>query len=303
VAGKYDPSIPIYGLPWSLNCEVLWYRKDLISTPPKTWAEVREVAKTLTKNGMYGMAVSGTRLSDFFTVEYLPRLWSLGGELWDATNWKAEGVLNSPKSVAALQMMRDMVAVDKSVDPASGNWGLDERLAALLQGKAAMALNWVPLFGGIAEDPKSSTVVGKLAYAPSPAGEGGQFAMYGCQGTGINAFSNNKAAAWQYLQWLESKETQQKLVDEPSAGYVSARKDLKDYAAGKSEWQRVFVESIPMVRDMWNNSCYAELLDIMGREGNLAYIGQKTAEQALNDAAVAQQVVLDSCPENPKNKA
>jgi hypothetical protein len=37
--------------------------------------------------------------------------------------------------------------------PASANWTINERLAAILQGKTAMALSWVPLFGGIAEDP------------------------------------------------------------------------------------------------------------------------------------------------------
>jgi len=89
-------------------------------------------------------------------------------------------------------------------------------------------------------------------------------------------------------------------VDTPGAGFVSARKDLKDYAAGLSPWQRVFIESIPMVRDFWNNASYAELLDIMQRELNLGYIGVKDPEKALNDCALAHQVVYDTSPENPK---
>ncbi|MGC8837244.1 MAG: ABC transporter substrate-binding protein [Anaerolineae bacterium] len=302
VAGKWDAfkDTPIYGLPWSLNCQVLWYRKDLISTPPATWEEVREMAKSLTKGGMFGWAWEGSRLGDYISVDYCPLMWSFGGSLWDDVCWKADGHINGPQAIEALQFMSDMMLKDKTVDPASGNWTIDERLAAILQGQTAMALNWAPLFGGIADDPNSSAVVGKIGFAPSPAGKGGQFAMFGSQGSGINAYSAKKQAAWKYLQWLYSYDTAKALVDTPGAGFVSARKDLKDYAAGLSPWQRVFIESIPMVRDFWNNASYAELLDIMQRELNLGYIGVKDPEKALNDCALAHQVVYDTSPENPK---
>ena len=36
----------------------------------------------------------------------------------------------TPEAVAALEMMRAMVADDKGVDPASANWTINERLAA-----------------------------------------------------------------------------------------------------------------------------------------------------------------------------
>ncbi|MDQ2683395.1 MAG: extracellular solute-binding protein, partial [Chloroflexota bacterium] len=35
---------PVYGLPWSLNCEVLWYRTDLMDAPPASWQELRTKA-------------------------------------------------------------------------------------------------------------------------------------------------------------------------------------------------------------------------------------------------------------------
>ena len=302
VAGNWVrfKNTPIYGLPWSLNCQVLWYRKDLIDQPPSTWAEVREMAKDLTRGGLFGWAWAGSRLSDFISVDFCPLMWSSGGQLWDEVNWKAQGFINGARSVEALQFMSDMMLKDRSVDPASGIWTIDERLAAILQGKTAMALNWAPLFGGIADDPNVSSVVGKIGFAPSPAGPAGRYAMFGSQGSGINAFSVNKSAAWEYLQWLFSFETAKALVDAPGAGFVSARKDLRDYAAGRSEWQRTFLESIPAVRDFWNNASYAELLEIMQRELNLGYIGVKEPNKALDDCALAQQVVYDTSAEKPK---
>jgi multiple sugar transport system substrate-binding protein len=302
--GKLDDvkNVPIYGLPWSLNLEALWYRKDVVKTPPTTWAELRKMAKELTTKDMYGMAFHATRISDFITVEYLPLLWAYGGDLWDSVNWKAEGFINGAPAVQALEYMKALWHDDKSVDPASGNWGFNERLNALLQGKTAMAQNWVPLFGSLPEDPKASAVVGKIGYAVVPKGEKGQNAMFGCQGTGINGFSKNKADAWTYLQWLLSKDTQQAMQKDLTAGFISSRKDLQDEAAKTSEWHKAFLESVKIIRDFWNNGSYAELLQITARELNLGYIGRKAVKQALDDAAIAHQVVYDTSPENPKNK-
>ncbi len=126
--------------------------------------------------------------------------------------------------------------------------------------------------------------------------------MFGCQGTGINANSKQKDAAWLYEQWLLSKDTQLALMKTPAAGFITSRVDLKDEAAKTSELHKAFVDSIPLIRDMWNNGDYAELLDIQARQLNLGYIGKVPVKKALDDAAVAQQVVYDGSAENPKNK-
>ena len=37
---------PVYGLPWSLNCEVLWYRTDLMDAPPASWDDLRTTGQS-----------------------------------------------------------------------------------------------------------------------------------------------------------------------------------------------------------------------------------------------------------------
>ena len=88
------------------------------------------------------------------------------------------------------------------------------------------------------------------------------------------------------------------MEDAPS-GFVSARNDLRETAT--RPWQKVFLDSIPHLRDIWNIPEYAQLLQILQTELNLAYVGQKDPQKALDDAAQAQQQVLDSSPGNPKN--
>lgn len=298
-----DPSqtAPVYGVPWSLNAEALWWRNDLMDAAPANWEELRAKAKELTTDSMYGYAVQGGRDADWIISETNPIFWSNGGELWDQATYTAQGILNSDLNKQSLQFFVDMNLVDKSIDPASANWTINERLGALLTGKAAMCLNWAPLFGGIADDPNSSQVVGLVGYAPSPAGTATSAAMIGCQGTGINAFSEQKDTAWQYLEWWQSVETQSAMMEDVPSGFVSARTDLAELAV--NPWQKVFLDMLPDLRDMWNIPEYAQLLQILQTELNLAYVGQKSPADALDDAALAQQVVLDSSPDNPANAA
>ena len=140
-----------------------------------------------------------------------------------------------------------------------------------------MCLNWSPLFGGVADDTTESQVAGRVGYALSPKGSAEQAALFGCQGTGINAYSQHKAEAWQYLQLLQSKETQAALMEDAPSGFVSARNDLRETAT--LPWQKVFLDSIPHLRDIWNIPEYAQLLQILQTELNLAYVGQKDAAE------------------------
>jgi multiple sugar transport system substrate-binding protein len=288
---------PVYGLPWSLNGEALWYRTDLMDAPPATWDDLRTAARQLTGKDAYGYAAEGGRDADWIISEFAPIAWSNDGALWDPTSYSASGILNSPENVSSLQFLVDMVNVDKSIDPASANWTITERLGAMLTGVAAMCLNWSPLFGGVADDVNESQVVGKVGYAVVPRGGGSQATLFGCQGSGISAFSKNKAEAWQYLQFWQSKETQAALMADTPSGFVSARTDLRDQAT--QPWQTVFLDSIPLLRDIWNIPEYAQLLQILQTELNLAYVGQKNPQDALDAAAKAQQDVLDRSPDNP----
>jgi multiple sugar transport system substrate-binding protein len=293
--GRYNGKI--YGLPWSLNCQVLNYRKDLIETPPDTWEEVRAMAKELTTADMYGWVWEGSRTSDWIMVDYCPLFWSNGGELWDEENWIADGFVNSDAGVQSLEMMRAMVDPDQdgSVDPASGNWTIGERIGAYGQGRAAMGLSWVPLI-------PAESMNENMGVALSPAGPGGRFHMMGSQGTGINALGSKKDKAFQYLEWLLSKETQEALTTTPEAAFFSARVDLQEVSAAQSQNHAIFAQAISSIKDFWNNASYQELMLSLGGELNLAYIGRKSAQDALDDAALRHQVIYDFSPENPKNQ-
>ena len=52
--------------------------------------------------------------------------------------------------------------------------------------------------------------------------------------------------------------------------------------------------------DFWNNPNYSELLSVIQRELNLAFIGTKPAKDALASAATDLQKILDTSAYKPR---
>lgn len=311
--GHFAPykNTPVYGLPWSTGCQILFYRADLlkaagISRPPNTWAEFAADAQKLTQPGKrYGAWTHAARQEDYITQDFFPIMWSYGGDLWDPIHWKTEGIMNSPENVKALQFYVDWNLKEHIVPPASANWSNEEVFNAVSQDQVAMGQFWAT-FGAGLEDPKTSKIVGKMAYAvvPGVAGPDGvvhRAAMYGSQGAAITAFSQHKAQAWQYLEWLLSKPTQEALLKDPTSAFVSARTDLVAETKSTNPRNKAVLDSTPFVHDFWNNPEYSRLLDTVQRELNAAFVGQKTPRAALDDAARETQAILDASPYRPKS--
>ncbi len=79
-------------MPWYVETRVLYYRTDIaekagITAPPATWDELKAMAKAMQDKGG---AKWGISLGTKNWQEYLPFLWSNGGESWttqgDATS-------------------------------------------------------------------------------------------------------------------------------------------------------------------------------------------------------------------------
>lgn len=313
---------PVYFLPWTIGTMILGYRVDLykeagIAKAPETWDEFLAVAKKLTVdlNGdgridRYGVGWYAGRISDGITQQWLPFHASFGARIWDEANWRVQGVINSPEAVRALQYFVDFNLKHKVVDPGTANWFVDELLNGAFTDKYAMNFTWVS-FAGAMDNPAVSKTAGKWAYAPLPCyvdpvtKRKRCAATYGSQGIGINRYSKNKEAAWQYLQWLISQPVQRRLVDDPRAGFASARVDLFKYQTarpGTAKWASLTSVVGGWGYDVWTYPEYAQLLDIQQNYLNLAYIGAITPQQALDQIALLQQRILDTSPNNPKNR-
>jgi multiple sugar transport system substrate-binding protein len=77
----------VLGLPIQTDVRMLYYRKDLIATPPSSWAEVMKIGKSLAAKGKYFEFPAG-RGEDCLLCSVWPWYWSLGGQIVDPSGTK-----------------------------------------------------------------------------------------------------------------------------------------------------------------------------------------------------------------------
>ena len=154
----------LYGAPFTSNTQLLWYRKDRVDEPPKTWNEMIDTAERLggAKNKIQ---VQGSQ-AEGLTVWFVALLRSAGGEVLAGEEKVA---LGEPAVRAASVMKR--VATSSAADPALANNAEDEGRLAFEQGDSTFMVNYPFVYPSAKENaPKIFKVMGAARY---PDVEGG----------------------------------------------------------------------------------------------------------------------------------
>jgi arabinogalactan oligomer/maltooligosaccharide transport system substrate-binding protein len=183
----------IWGLPLNYKCITLIYNKKLVSTPPKTSAEMVKMAKSLTdaKVGKFGLAYS---YADYYYHAALQN--AFGGGVFDA---KGQPVVNQPANVKAMELL--LTWIDGGFVPQEPSSAL---INALFNGgNAAMVFSGPWFLGEI--DP--SIDVG-LAMLPTldEAGGAPMKPWMTVEGVYIAQPSKNKDAAYDFILYLTGLE-------------------------------------------------------------------------------------------------
>jgi multiple sugar transport system substrate-binding protein len=202
---------PLWALPINFETYQLAYRPSIMEQlgleVPTTYAELLEIAPQLTTEGpdgpIYGII---TRFDRYWDVPYLTfgtMLQSYGVEMIDA-----DGNLQicSPESIAATT---DFINLIHTASPeGAGAFTWDQAMQGFASGQYVMSLNEANLFAPVYEDPEQSAISDDVGYAPTPLGPDGERAAGAwVWSMSMNANSQDKDAAWLFLQWLTSKET------------------------------------------------------------------------------------------------
>jgi multiple sugar transport system substrate-binding protein len=152
----------LYAVPDNTNTQLLWYRSDLVKTPPKTWTEMINDAIRLAKQGKpHLIEIQGAQYEGA-TVWFNTMLASAGGSV--LTPDAAHVALGKP-AMTALRIMKKLatsVAADPSLDVQQEN---DNRLA-MEAGTAAFQLNYPFVYPSMKAD--NPTMVKNFKWAPYP---------------------------------------------------------------------------------------------------------------------------------------
>jgi len=218
---------PLYALPYVGNSQLFFYRKDLFEKyalkPPATWDDVLTAAKTIHEKEnagagaekMYGYVMRAAQ-GNAAVADFMPIFWAFGGEMFDTAGKPA---VNSPEGIAALEFMLEL---GKYSPPGYPSFNADEVGAHLLQGTAAMSINW-PAWIGPFSDPSRSKVIGKMAFTTLPAANKPGQAEIGNWLIGIPRYSQNAEAAMDFLLWATSSDQMKRSAER---GNPPTRKSL-----------------------------------------------------------------------------
>jgi len=193
-AGTYNGTV--YAMPWFDNPEGLFYRTDLIKTPPTSPAQVVSDAEAAMKADptlKEGLAFEADKyegaITAFLTVDS-----AFGGTL-NPSN------VNTPGNVAALNWLHAAIYTNKIAPQAVTGWQEGQVQEQFTSGYTAFAIDY-PF---VEAQPMAASVKGHVGYIPFPAGPGGTpGSALGGEMLAINAKTAHAAAAWKLIQYLTS---------------------------------------------------------------------------------------------------
>ncbi|WP_165790903.1 extracellular solute-binding protein [Pleomorphomonas carboxyditropha] len=286
----------LLALPVRIAGWVLIYRKDLLDqaglTPPKTWAEFRAAATTLTKDGVYGF-VPALKQGNYLVVQWIPFLFGHGGAI--LTPDKKHAAFNTPAGLKATEYFVGLVK-DGLVPPGAKAYEQSDIITAMSQGIGAMAITYSPYYLNM-NSAKESKVAGKLDIAPflpydPDAGLKTGRTLISGWGFGVADSSRHPDEAKQFIQFIAGDSEQKRIAvdnnNAPTSAAVYRDPDyLKAFPAAASVLTALeSAEDRPLIEN------WTEVEDILARELSAAISGLKTPQQALSDAEKAVNAAL-----------
>src|SRR3954469_2103937 len=277
-----------YGVVFTLSLLTLFYNTEHLEQagldgPPATWDELKGYTQELTRDGRYGWVLNYGDPAGIGGVAsyWMVFLQQAGGKLYGDDGMP---IFNDAPGIEALQLMVDMYT-NGSTDPGSISYvGINDATNILTAGNASMMMNW-PFMWKPASDPATSKIVGKLGTAVPPAGSAGTASIDGTDAWTIAKTSASPELAMKLIEfYLDPAVQTWQVLD---TGWLPIRLSvLKDPAASKvtpnaalALWQAQHPYDSFVTPD------YNEVTQAIGTEIQRALQGDKTVEEALQDAS------------------
>lgn len=285
----------LFALPYVGNSQLFFYRKDLFDKhslkEPTTWDEVLTAAKTIHEKESEGSGRSRTygyvmraAQGNAAVADFMPIFWAFGGEMFDQAG---KPTVNSPEGIEALKFMLEL---GKFSPPGYASFNADEVNAHLLQGTAAMSINW-PAWISPFSDPAKSKVVGKMAFTTLPGAKKPGQAEIGNWLIAIPRDARNPEAAMDFLLWAT---TVKEMKRSALAGNPPTRKSLfsDPELVAKFPSYPAQLKSLESSRPRPRTPQWNEIENAFGIFLSKANSGELSPEDAMNQANVEIEKIL-----------
>jgi multiple sugar transport system substrate-binding protein len=266
-----------YAVPYVGNSQLFFYRRDLFDKyklgAPGTWEQVLTAARTIGPGEkMFGYVMRAAP-GNAVVTDFIPLLWAFGGDVFDAQGQP------SVSSSAATDALRFMLELGKYSPPGYAGFNADEVSAHLLQGTAAMSINW-PAWIAAMDHPDKSKVAGRIEFAPMPRGRSEGAAELGAWLLAVPAAGPHAEWALDFIDWVTSPEQMRQAAlrgNPPTRRSVFQAPDLAARFRAFPAQLRALESARPRPRSpLWN-----EIENAFGIRLSQANAGAVSPEQAL----------------------
>jgi multiple sugar transport system substrate-binding protein len=279
-----------YAVAITAEAETLFMRQDLLEAAgleaPATMDDLMALALALKTDEVAGIAMRGKATADAAPWPAGGFIFSYGGQIIDE---EGKAVFDSDEAVAAIEMYGNLL---REAGPVGvGNYHWMEALGDFQQGKVAIGCD-SSNFAIDIEDPSKSTVAGKTLFGAMPGGNGAPAKPNMWHWLlGMNAASEQKDAAWLFLQWVTSQPAGLAIAANSAAlPRASAweepafREKFGEQAADAALANLAAADGEVMTR-AWFNPKFPQVGDVLAIAINRVIIGEADARTALTEAA------------------
>ncbi len=198
--GTYNNTL--YALPYASDGGLLYYRKDLVPNPPKTWDEMMSMCSIAKKNHMDCYAGQFQKYEGL-TVNAAEAINTAGGKIVGDDG--RTPTVDSPEAAKGLGMLADAYK-NGNIPKQAITYTEEPSRQSFEAGKLLFLRNWPYVFS-LATTDGSSKVKGKFGIAPLPGISGPGASSLGGHDAAISTYSAHKATALDFIKFYTSEDS------------------------------------------------------------------------------------------------
>ncbi len=297
----YAPTIDLattstgfYGVPGWNTALMLQYNAKLFQEagldpdkPPRTWTELIEYSKKLTKPGgsQYGIALHGSKQSSAVTRFVT---WLFNNDV-DVIRKDGSVDLDSSKAVETLQYWTDLVLKHKVTPPGVTDVDVQNGRSLFAQRKVAMFQNASMSAYLVANE--NPGIKSEIRVAPMPTNVSKSYTPQFMSFLSIDKNSKNAEAAWKFVQAFNSKDNWVNIWK--TAGMQPARKDaFEDPEVQRDPIVKATTQMTTNVKFIPPIPQWPAISDAIAAAIQQVLANQKTPEAAMKQAADQARTIL-----------
>jgi multiple sugar transport system substrate-binding protein len=279
----------IWAVPYRIETHAVIYNKGHFreagldpDRPPRTWAELVDVARKLTKDGRSGFAITGGGEVGNTMFRSLPFIWMNGGSILSDDLSKA--VVNQPKAVEAVRFYTDFLKQGLSPASTLQNDGIANRRLFIAETVSMYQSGQFDIGSIRKENPRID--IGVMAI-PHPEGAD-TAAILGGWSFVVPTGAKNPDEAKTFVRFLADAKNQGLLTDT-----FPARKSAMDLPRFDDPILQVFKEMLPYGRPVPSHPAWVQITQAYFDGIQRILLGEEDAQAAMDGAADEIQALLD----------